>query len=82
MLLQAAIDLNIDLQASWMVGDTRGDIEAGKEAGCRSILVRTGYGAQTALEFGTDGVQAIVADLPAAVAVIIERARLGQDVQH
>ncbi len=71
MLLQAALDLKIDLKASWMIGDTRGDIEAGKAAGCRSILVRTGYGAQTALELGNQDRQLIVADMPAGVELIL-----------
>lgn len=44
MLLQAAADYDIDLAASWMIGDKRTDVEAGNRAGCRSILVRTGYG--------------------------------------
>lgn len=44
MLLRAASDLDIDLSRSWMVGDKVVDIEAGMAAGCRQILVRTGYG--------------------------------------
>lgn len=39
LLLKAARDLQIDLSASWMIGDTANDIEAGKEAGCKTILV-------------------------------------------
>jgi D-glycero-D-manno-heptose 1,7-bisphosphate phosphatase len=42
MLLQAAADLAIDLQHSWFVGDILDDIEAGKRAGCRTILVDLG----------------------------------------
>ncbi|WP_243371997.1 D-glycero-beta-D-manno-heptose 1,7-bisphosphate 7-phosphatase [Geotalea sp. SG265] len=44
MLLQAAADLSIDLAASFMIGDKMADVEAGRAAGCRSLLVRTGYG--------------------------------------
>lgn len=44
MLLQAAGELGIDLKNSWMVGDKFSDIEAGMAAGCKSILVHTGYG--------------------------------------
>lgn len=44
MLLQAAADLEIDLSSSWMVGDKLADVIAGNSAGCRSILVLTGYG--------------------------------------
>ena len=39
MLLQAASDLNLDLGSSWFVGDILGDVEAGKRAGCHTILV-------------------------------------------
>ena len=41
MLLQAAEDLDVDLSASWMVGDSPRDIEAGQRAGCRTIRIRT-----------------------------------------
>jgi D-glycero-D-manno-heptose 1,7-bisphosphate phosphatase len=44
MLLQAAADLAIDLHQSCLIGDKLSDLEAGTRAGCRSILVRTGYG--------------------------------------
>ena len=39
MLLQAAADLHLDLQNSWMVGDDDRDIEAGRNAHCRTILI-------------------------------------------
>ena len=39
LLLKAAKDLNIDLSNSWMVGDGLTDIEAGKRAGCKTILI-------------------------------------------
>jgi D-glycero-D-manno-heptose 1,7-bisphosphate phosphatase len=39
MLLQAAEQYNIDLSASWMIGDSATDIEAGSAAGCRTIYV-------------------------------------------
>lgn len=44
MLLQAAIDFNIDLKQSIMIGDTERDIMAGKNAGCYTAGVMTGYG--------------------------------------
>ena len=44
MLLQAAHDFELDLANSIMVGDTAADIEAGRRAGCRTILVRSGQG--------------------------------------
>lgn len=42
MLLQAAQEHDIDLAASWMVGDILHDVEAGHRAGCRSILIDNG----------------------------------------
>jgi D-glycero-D-manno-heptose 1,7-bisphosphate phosphatase len=39
MLRQSAADLDLDLHASWLVGDILDDIEAGKRAGCRTVLV-------------------------------------------
>lgn len=44
MLQQAAQDLDIDLAASFMIGDKLADVEAGIAAGCSSLLVLTGYG--------------------------------------
>jgi len=40
MLFQAANEFGIDLQKSWMIGDTWKDIEAGQAAGCQTVLVR------------------------------------------
>ena len=42
MLLRAAREHQIDLQASFRVGDRMTDIAAGAAAGCRTVLVRTG----------------------------------------
>jgi D-glycero-D-manno-heptose 1,7-bisphosphate phosphatase len=39
LLLGAARDLGLDLSASWMVGDSDSDVEAGAAAGCRTVLV-------------------------------------------
>ncbi len=39
MLLAAAAEMDIDLSQSWMIGDSSRDIEAGKNAGCKTILI-------------------------------------------
>ncbi|HMN95680.1 MAG TPA: HAD family hydrolase [Phycisphaerales bacterium] len=39
MLLQGAADLGLDLAASWLIGDQLRDVEAGRRAGCRTILL-------------------------------------------
>jgi D,D-heptose 1,7-bisphosphate phosphatase len=44
MLLDAARDFNIDLSASYFIGDHERDIEAGQRAGVTTIGVRTGQG--------------------------------------
>jgi D-glycero-D-manno-heptose 1,7-bisphosphate phosphatase len=46
MLLQAAAELNIALEHSFMVGDAVSDLASGHAAGCRTALVRTGHGAK------------------------------------
>jgi histidinol-phosphate phosphatase family protein len=46
MVLQAARDFAIDLPRSYFIGDKSADIECGRRAGTRTILVMTGYGAQ------------------------------------
>lgn len=38
MLLQAAKELGIDLERSFMIGDKLSDVEAGQRAGCQTIL--------------------------------------------
>ena len=45
MLKEAAQRYDIDLEASIMIGDKLADVSAGQAAGCRTVLVRTGYGA-------------------------------------
>ena len=44
MFLKAAVELNIDLSSSYMIGDNPKDMEAASGAGVMGILVRTGYG--------------------------------------
>ncbi|OGC04214.1 hypothetical protein A2276_06380 [candidate division WOR-1 bacterium RIFOXYA12_FULL_43_27] len=44
MLLKAAEEFNLNLDECFMVGDKLSDIEAGKNAGCKTVLVLTGYG--------------------------------------
>jgi D-glycero-D-manno-heptose 1,7-bisphosphate phosphatase len=39
MLLRAAREHEIDLQTSWMIGDSEIDIQAGRNAGCRTVRI-------------------------------------------
>jgi D,D-heptose 1,7-bisphosphate phosphatase len=42
MLLQADNEFGIDFASSYLIGDKRSDIMAGKTAGCKTVLVETG----------------------------------------
>jgi D-glycero-D-manno-heptose 1,7-bisphosphate phosphatase len=50
LLARAAAHLGADPSDGFLVGDKRSDIEAGTRAGMTTILVRTGFGAQTLRE--------------------------------
>ncbi|MFX0186830.1 MAG: D-glycero-beta-D-manno-heptose 1,7-bisphosphate 7-phosphatase [Candidatus Hodarchaeota archaeon] len=52
MIIKAKNKYNIDLQSSFMVGDTLNDIEAGLNAKCKTILVLTGYGSEEEKKIG------------------------------
>ncbi|MGA7634950.1 MAG: HAD family hydrolase [Terriglobales bacterium] len=45
MLLRAAQTHDLDLAASWMIGDSKSDMVAGRAAGCNTVLLITGDGA-------------------------------------
>ena len=69
LLRSAAGRLELDLSASFLVGDAESDVLAAREAGCRPVLVKTGRGHdQLALlrSHGVDGFQ-VADDLAAAV---------------
>lgn len=42
LLFRAAAKYDIDLAKSWMIGDILNDVEAGKRAGCKTILLDNG----------------------------------------
>jgi len=52
MMIQAAAEHRLDLQRSVMIGDTTQDIEAGRRAGVRTILVETGHGGKDPWQYG------------------------------
>jgi len=73
MLLTAAAERAIDLKTSYLIGDRGRDIEAGRAAGCLTILVHSGYG-HAADGAGPD---AIVTSLSEAVELILAREGMG-----
>lgn len=50
LLLQCAAEHQIDLSATWMIGDSYRDLLAGTAAGAKSVLVKTGNGQKTLTE--------------------------------
>lgn len=50
----AAVDFDVDLAASVIVGDSIEDIEAARTLGCRSVAVRTGCAVDRELEHACD----------------------------
>jgi len=43
MLLAAAAEMDIDLTRSWMIGNSDRDVEAGRSAGCKTILITSAH---------------------------------------
>lgn len=69
MLVEAAGRYGVDLESSVMIGDKVVDMEAGAAAGCRTFLVRTGYGSQEEEHCRTGTM--VFDDLPAAVQALL-----------
>ena len=73
LLLQAAKELALDLQRSWMIGDAWSDVQAGQMAGVRQgILLGTGRGREQLSQSPPGNIPShlIFDDLPLAFAAI------------
>lgn len=70
MFKRASKEFPVNINESWMIGDNRGDIEAGKKFGVKTILVRTGYGTKLEKD-GFDAYDYISDNLYEAVKLII-----------
>ena len=74
MLLRAAAELGIDRARSWFVGDILNDVEAGRRAGCRTVLIDNGN--ETEWVAGPDRTpDHRAADLAEAAGLILESDR-------
>jgi D-glycero-D-manno-heptose 1,7-bisphosphate phosphatase len=49
---RAAVDLDIDIKNSVVIGDTSGDVLSARALGCAGVLVLTGWGAHELAEHG------------------------------
>lgn len=78
LLKKAETELDIDMTKSFLVGDKRSDIEAGRTAGVSPILVKTGQG-QEELAKGDIECDFIADDLYSAAKYIRYLERKGQE---
>lgn len=67
MVLEAAQELSLDLEKSWLVGDKESDVRCALAAGVRPVLVQTGYGAGAEAHGAT-----VATDFAAAVTTILD----------
>jgi histidinol-phosphate phosphatase family protein len=74
LVQQAARELNLDLGASWLIGDRTGDVQTAHKAGIRSVLLRTGIGGRDKRYPATPDY--IFDDLQAAACHISEHANM------
>jgi D-glycero-D-manno-heptose 1,7-bisphosphate phosphatase len=75
MILRAGERFAVDLANSFVVGDRWRDIEAGRRAGCRTILIGDGYG-----ETFSCAPTVKLASLPAAASWIVQQSRRGREI--
>jgi len=76
LLEKAVMNLNFDREKTYFVGDKLSDLEAGKNFGVRTILVRTGYGKETEKKMPKKlQPDHIVDDLRGAVPIILNAAK-------
>jgi D-glycero-D-manno-heptose 1,7-bisphosphate phosphatase len=75
LLLRAAAARGYDLASSWAVGDILHDVEAGRRAGCRTVLVDVGN--ETEWDLTPRRMPHYIADDMAEAARYIVRASLG-----
>lgn len=69
MLERAAREHGVALSASWMIGDILDDIEAGRRAGCRTILLDNGHETEWRIA-ECRSPDYLARDLPQAAAII------------
>ena len=75
LIMRAAGAFKLDLRSSYTVGDKLSDIEMGRRAGCRTILVLTGYGKETRQRLKSVKPDFVASDLFSAVNWILQRKR-------
>lgn len=72
MLIDAANELGVDFEGSWMIGDTDSDIAAGATVRCRTVLVL--HGPSGHRRSGSVVPEFVVDNLPEAASVVLREA--------
>jgi D-glycero-D-manno-heptose 1,7-bisphosphate phosphatase len=76
MILQGARDHHLDLRQSFFIGDKQSDVECGRNAGVKTVLVRTGYGVKA----DAKAADLVANDLERAAEIILQaRSRLKRE---
>jgi D-glycero-D-manno-heptose 1,7-bisphosphate phosphatase len=76
LILRVAREHGVDLAYSWMIGDILHDVEAGKHAGCRTVLIDNGN--ETEWQISTQRIpDLVVPDLAEAAFAIAEYDKAG-----
>jgi D-glycero-D-manno-heptose 1,7-bisphosphate phosphatase len=69
MILQGAREHHLDLAKSFLIGDKQTDVDCGRNAGVKTVLVRTGYAA----EGNANSADFVADDLSQAAEMILGR---------
>lgn len=80
MFITAARQHQITLRDSWMIGDILDDVEAGKRAGCRAILLDNGNETEWRVDSAERTPDFTVASINEACRIVVE-ARYAREVQ-
>jgi len=72
MLLKAKLDHDVDLPGSWFIGDILDDVESGRRAGCRTILINNGHETEWQVTTSMRKPHAMVSNFKEAVDVILQ----------
>jgi D,D-heptose 1,7-bisphosphate phosphatase len=81
MLLRAAREHRIDMARSWMIGDILNDVEAGRRAGCRTVLIDNGNETEW-LRSDLREPHVVAADLLEAARAIASRHETRMDIEE
>jgi D-glycero-D-manno-heptose 1,7-bisphosphate phosphatase len=79
MLLDAARSHGLDLRASWMIGDSESNIQAGKSAGCKTVRLLTEQQASHEQHWSSASpcdADLVAASLPEAIQQILQSSNL------